>query len=187
MRNALTALLSAASLFAVAGVAPASAQTYGTPWPYPLQSTYAGPYATAPSHTGTPAYSWHRDGPYPAVVGSCDIISGNRVCSAAPAGGYANGYGYGYGPGGPIGAAVAAPFEVAGAIVSAPVAVVGAAPAPWSYGPGAPYAGAYPTVPAATGAPPYSYRTASETPQPGINGSCQILAGNRVCTSGYVP
>jgi hypothetical protein len=178
MRHALTVLLSAASLCAVAGTAPAVAQMYGpapgygygTPWPYPLQSTYAGPYATAPSHTATPAYSWHRNGPYPAVTGSCDIIAGNRICSAAPAGGYA----YGYGPGGPVGAMVAAPFDAAGAVFAAPFGARGAIAGPPVV------AASGETIAPLTGTPAYSYES-HVGPQPAVVGHCDLISGNRIC------
>jgi hypothetical protein len=204
MRHTLTALLSAASICAFAGVVPASAQAiYGTPWPYGVQSDYSGPFPTVPSHTGTPAYSYeaHNAGPYPAATGSCSIIAGNRVCTAAPA------YGYGYGYGGPFGlfgSAVAAPIDAAGALAAAPFEAAGAtagaltgapyAPAPYAaapYAPG-PYAAARvrayrwgapvkgnSVVPSATA---YSLPPSAQTARPGVVGSCSIIAGNRVCT-----
>ena len=63
----------------------------------------------------------------------------------------------------PVGAVVAAPFQVAGAVISAPFMWLG---------------GANPEA-ATTGAPAYSYSTLP--PQPGVNGYCDIIAGNRVC------
>src|SRR5579871_5130400 len=101
MRQTFAAFLGAASIAALAYAAPAAAQAvyyYGDP------ST--GP--TIASHTGAPAYSWHRTGPAPAVNGQCDIISGNHVCTSGP------GYGYGYGAD-PM---VAAPFDAAGMLVA---------------------------------------------------------------------
>ncbi len=186
MRNTLTALLSAASIAAFAGVVPAAAQAiYGTPWPYGVQSDYSGPVPTVPSHTGTPAYSYeaHNDGPYPAATGSCSIIAGNRVCTATPAYGSGYGYGaYGPGPGGLIGAAVGAPFAAAGALAAAPFEATAALT-------GAPYAvagGTYapagaPTIPSATGAPLYSYHHVG--PRPAAVGGCDVIAGNRVCNT----
>lgn len=63
----------------------------------------------------------------------------------------------------PVGTVVAAPFQVAGAVISAPFMWLG---------------GANPEA-ATTGAPAYSYSTLP--PQPGINGYCDIISGNRVC------
>jgi hypothetical protein len=63
----------------------------------------------------------------------------------------------------PVGAVIAAPFQVAGAVISAPFMWLG---------------GANPEA-ATTGAPTYSYSTLP--PQPGVNGYCDIIAGNRVC------
>ena len=112
MRHPLTALLSVGAICAFASITPALAQTvvapapaygygYGAgPWPYGPDSTFAGAYPTIPSHTGTPAYSWDNEGPWPATGGECSILAGNRVCTAAPA------YGYGYGPAGPFAAFV---------------------------------------------------------------------------------
>ncbi len=111
---------------------------------------------TIPDNTGAPAYSYRYTGAQPAMVGHCDIIAGNHVCFAGP---MASGYGYG----GPIGAVVAAPF----AVVEAPFNAVGAGMAP---------AGA--TYAPATGAPVYSY----ENRVPPQAGSCNLIAGNRVCT-----
>ena len=128
-----------------------------------VAAPFAGAAPTRPSLTGAPAYSYHRTAPVPAVGGECQIIAGNRVCTASPAYGYGYGYGpgpFGFGPGGPIGAAVAAPVSAAGAVVGAPVAAGGALAA-------APFAWATPTAPA-----------------PG--GQCNMIAGNRVCT-GYIP
>jgi hypothetical protein len=45
-----------------------------------------------------------------------------------------------------------------------------------------PYPGAAPTSPSTTGAPLYSYHYTG--PQPAAVGSCQIIAGNRVCDAG---
>jgi hypothetical protein len=63
----------------------------------------------------------------------------------------------------PVVAVVAAPFQVAGAVIAAPFMWLG---------------GANPEA-ATTGAPAYSYSTLP--PQPGLNGYCDIIAGNRVC------
>ena len=114
MRTALTAFISAASLCALGSAA--SAQTY-----------YYGAPPTIASNTGTPAYSYETQvAPQPAFNGSCDIISGNRVCSAAPAyAAPAPAYAPGYGP---VGAIVAAPFNAAGTVVTAPFGMFGAAP-----------------------------------------------------------
>jgi hypothetical protein len=82
MRQVLTALLSAGAIGAFAYATPAAAQTsYGAgPWPYGVESTYAGAYPTIPSHTGAPTYAWRNEGPWRAPGGKCEIISGNRVC-----------------------------------------------------------------------------------------------------------
>ena len=64
--------------------------------------------------------------------GECQMLAGNRVCTATPA------YGYGYGGGGPFGfgAAIAAPVNAAGALAAAPVAAAGAvAAAPFGVAP----------------------------------------------------
>jgi hypothetical protein len=79
MRHVVTALLSAGAISAFAWATPAVAQAYG-PWPYGVQSTYAGASPTLPSHTGAPTYAWHNEGPWRAPGGKCEIISGNRVC-----------------------------------------------------------------------------------------------------------
>ncbi|HZZ60749.1 MAG TPA: hypothetical protein VFE63_06195 [Roseiarcus sp.] len=177
MRHTLTALLSGASICAFAGVIPAAAQT-----------------PTIPSTVGAPAYSYHYTGPMRAPGGRCQIIAGNRVCNAAPtyayraapayaygaAPAYPYGYGYPYGyvpPGGPIGAAAAAPLAAAGAVAAAPVAAAGALL-------GAPVA----PVP-----PPAGVTTATVVPAgkvapvPGAVGGCDKIAGNMVCTGGYIP
>jgi hypothetical protein len=72
-----------------------------------------------------------------------------------------------YGPAGPIGAAVAAPFNVAGAVISAPFG--------WMSG--------SMTVASNTGTPTYSY---SSTVPPALapNGHCDLIGGNRVCFAG---
>jgi hypothetical protein len=62
----------------------------------------------------------------------------------------------------PVGAVIAAPFQVAGAVISAPFMWLGGTNA----------------EAATTGAPLYSY---SLPPQPGLNGYCDIISGNRVC------
>ncbi len=67
------------------------------------------------------------------------------------------------------GAVVAAPVNAAGTVVTAPFYIAGLAPAPYSG----------PTIPSATGAPPYSYHYTG--PIPAAVGSCEIVAGNRVC------
>jgi hypothetical protein len=63
----------------------------------------------------------------------------------------------------PVGAVIAAPFQVAGTIITAPFT--------W-LGPANPEA-------ATTGAPAYSY--SNLPPQPAFNGYCDIISGNRVC------
>ncbi len=144
MRNALMALC-AASLCTLA--APAMAQEY----------------PTVPDNTGAPPYSYRYTGPQPGAVGSCEILSGNRVCSDTPAGyGYA-GYGYGYGP---VGALIGAPF----AIVTAPFGYFG----------GMRVASSGQTYAPATGTPAYSYES-HVPPQPGAVGYCDLISGNRVC------
>ncbi len=91
MRHIVTALLSAGAIFALACATPAVAQTYGAPY-----GTSAGSSPTIPSHTGAPTYSWHDEGPWLAPGGQCQIISGNRVCTANSAfGPFAFGYGLG--------------------------------------------------------------------------------------------
>jgi hypothetical protein len=130
MRNALTALC-AVSLCAFA--APAMAQEY-------------------PSYTGAPAYH------YTGSVGSCEILSGNRVCTNTPAP-----YGYGYGP--------------VGELVGAPVAIV---TAPFGFFGGPQMASSGATYAPATGTPAYSYES-HVGPQPGAVGYCDIISGNRVC------
>jgi hypothetical protein len=194
MKYGLTALLSAAALCAFAWAAPAAAQV--------------GAYPTVSSNTGAPLYAYHRTGAVPAPSGKCEIIAGNRVCTGAPAGTYAYGYGF---PGPfPFGAAVAAPVNAAGALVAAPLAATGglvvapvnaagaivAAPlsatgalvtapvAATGAIVGAPFVAASQTVAPLTGTPAYSY---SAPPAPAIGGGCDIIAGNRVCTTGYVP
>jgi len=207
MRTALTAFISAASFCALATAASAQVvYPYYGPTPYP----WSGSAPTIPSHTGAPLYSYHCTTAQPGVVGSCSVIAGNRVCSATPAGtdNPAPAYGYGYGAGGPIGAIVAAPFNAAGAIVSAPVGgpyygngygygyrnPVGAAVAAPVEAPGAIAAapfqavGAFGAPPAgatyapATGTPAYSYESHVGA-RPGVVGHCDLIAGNRVCSA----
>jgi hypothetical protein len=139
MRIALMTLASAASLCALATTASAQDYSFG-------------------GEPGTPPYAYHHTGPQPGAVGSCQIIAGNRVCDASPAG-----FGYDQGPWGPVGAVIGAPY----AIIAAPFGVMGAA------GPGA-------TEGPGTGAPPYSYES-QLPPQPGATGYCDIISGNRVC------
>ena len=147
MRNAVMAL-SAASLFALA--APAMAQEY----------------PTVPDNTGAPLYSYRHTGPQPGAVGSCEIVSGNRVCSDTPVA-YGYGYGYGYGPGpGPIGELVGAPFAILRA--------------PFGFFNGTQVASSGETYAPATGTPAYSYES-HVAPQPGAVGYCDIISGNRVC------
>ena len=98
MRYVLRGLLSAGAICAFACATPVVAQTvhgYGAgAWPYGVDSTFAGPYPTIPSHTGAPTYSWHDEGPWLAPGGKCQIISGNRVCTTNSAfGPFAFGYG----------------------------------------------------------------------------------------------
>ena len=149
MRNALTALISAASLCVMASAASA-------------QVTYPYDGATVPDNTGAPLYGYRVTPAQPAVVGSCDIISGNRVCSSGQMGPN-NGYAYG----GPVGMLVGAPI----AIVAAPFNGFGMTAAPVMANTYAP----------ATGTPTYSYET-HVPPQPGAIGHCDLLSGNRVCT-----
>ncbi len=63
---------------------------------------------------------------------------------------------------GPVGAAVMAPFNVAGAVLAAPFGGMGGM-----------------TVAPNTGAPPYSYSTIPPSPAP--IGHCDIISGQRVC------
>jgi hypothetical protein len=130
--------LCAASLFGLA--APAMAQEY----------------PTVPDNTGAPLYSYRHTGPQPGVVGSCEILSGNRVCSDTPAG-------PGYGP---VGTLIGAPF----AILRAPFGFLG----------GTRVASSGETYAPATGTPAYSYES-HVPPQPGAVGYCDIISGNRVC------
>ena len=168
MRTALTAFISAASLCALGSVA--SAQTY-----------YYGAPPTIASNTGTPAYSYETQvPPQPAFNGSCDIISGNRVCSAAPA--YvapAPAYAPAYGP---LGAVVVAPFNAAGTVLTAPFGMFGATPGTQVvYGnPGTPYIAGTMTNPAATGTKISSYESHVGV-QPGAVGYCELISGNHVC------
>jgi len=62
---------------------------------------------------------------------------------------------------GPVGSVVAAPFNVAGAVL------------------GAPFGGGM-TVPSQTGTPTYSYGS-TVPPSPAPVGHCDIISGNRVC------
>jgi hypothetical protein len=145
MKHALMAAC-AASLCALATAA----------WAQDYPSPYAATSPTIPSNTGAPLYSYHRTGPQPGAVGSCEVISGNRVCSDTA------GYGYGYGP--------------ADGIIGAPVAVIAA---PFGFMNGTP-AGSANTPASATGAPAYSYES-HIPPQPGAVGYCDIVSGNHVC------
>ncbi len=197
MRHTLTALLSAASICAFAGVVPAAAQTY-----YPEGGPVKG-LSVVPSQT---AYSLppSEETAQPGIVGSCSIIAGNRVCTDTPANGYGYGYGHGYGAygeGGPLGAAVAAPFVAAGALAAVPFEAAGATAgaltgAPYPYAPGpysaGPYAGgpmeAYPAGPVkgesvVPSQLAYSLPPSEQTARPGFVGSCSIIAGNRVCSA----
>jgi hypothetical protein len=155
MRIALTAFLSAASLCALATAASAQTVYYDT-----------GAAPTIPSNTGAPLYSYHRTGAQPGVVGSCSIISGNRVCSAMPADDGSSA-GYAYGGGGPVGALIGAPMMV----LTAPFG-----------GPGYAYGGSGATYAPATGTPAYSYKS-QVGPQRGMFGHCRIFSGNRVCST----
>jgi hypothetical protein len=87
MRHVLAAALLSAGAICAFAATPAAAQTsYGAgPWPYGVQSTYAGAYPTIPSHTGAPTYAWHNEGPWRGPGGKCEIISGNRVCMSTRA------------------------------------------------------------------------------------------------------
>jgi hypothetical protein len=151
MKNALTAFASAASLCCALATAA---------WAQDYQYPYGGEAPTVPSNTGAPLYSYHNTAPQPGAVGSCEIISGNRVCNGNPAG-----YTYDSTPGGPVGSIIGAPF----AMIAAPFGFVGGQPA----SSGATYA-------PATGTAPYSYGS-SVPPQPGAVGYCDIISGNRIC------
>jgi hypothetical protein len=74
---------------------------------------------------------------------------------------------YDYGPAGPVGAVIMAPFNVAGAVLTAPY--------------GEMMSGSM-TVASQTGAPTYSYDTIP--PSPARNGHCDIISGNRICFAG---
>jgi hypothetical protein len=77
MRRILTALLSAGAICALTSATPALAQTF-----IPFGSTYAGSAPNEASNTGAPAYAWPDQGPWAAPNGECQIIAGNRVCTA---------------------------------------------------------------------------------------------------------
>ena len=77
------------------------------------------------------------------------------------------------------GTTVAAPFDAAGAIAAAPFGTLKPA-TPVGYAAGTPVVVGGATNPAATGAPIYSYES-HVPPQPGAVGSCDLIAGNRVC------
>jgi len=72
--------------------------------------------------------------------------------------------GYSYGPAGPVGAVVMAPFNFAGAVLSAPFGGMSTGP----------------TIASNTGTPPYSYGS-WVPPSPSPVGHCDIISGNRVC------
>jgi hypothetical protein len=143
MKHALTALLSAGSIFAFACGRPALAASNGTPPNWMKEQAQS--------------YPWMADqGPWWTPWG----IPMGEVYSAAPgyAYGYAPGYAYyGYGYGGPIGAAVAAPVNAAGALLAAPFVAAGE------------------TAGALTGAPYYGYGYAA--PAHG----CDKFANTYVC------
>ena len=183
MRHALTALLSAAAIGAFAYATPAAAQSTGGgggdanaeadqaqlhPWQADMSPRWApngvseGEVYSAGQAYG---YGYHGTG---AIRPWKSGTVGPTGAPVAPAPAYQ--YGYGYGPGGPVGAAIAAPFNAAGALVAAPFAAVSA-----------PFAGSAPTIPSRVGAPLYAYHHTG--PRPGVVGSCSIIAGNRVCTS----
>lgn len=82
MRRIVTALLSAGAICALTSATPALAQTYGIVPFLPFGSTYVGSAPDEASNTGAPAYSWQNTGPWVAPNGECQIVSGNRVCSA---------------------------------------------------------------------------------------------------------
>jgi hypothetical protein len=136
--------------------APGYGYGYGGPF-WPLGAAVEAPFSAAGAVAAAPTAGL---APAPAAVGSCEIIAGNRVCFGAPAWGYSPNYGYA--PGGPIGAAIAAPFNAAATVAAAPVAATGAV-------------AAAPLAP--VGAP--------AAPAPAVAGQCQMLAGNRVCTANY--
>jgi len=214
MRHALTALLSAASICAIAGIVPASAQAfYGAPGPYASQ--VPGAYTHYPEgglvkgdSVVPPQISYSlppsEEVAQPAVVGSCSLISGNRVCTDTPA--YTPPrYGYGYGaPGGFLGAAVGAPLAAAGALAAAPFEAAGALtgapyapgpyPAPYAAAPAYPGYATAPVGPYVAGGPvngqsvvpdqlSYSLPPSEQAPRPGVVGSCTLLSGNRVCSA----
>ena len=81
---------------------------------------------------------------------------------AQTAGGYDSNYGYG--PMGPVGSIVAAPFTVAGAVLTAPFGGMGGGM----------------TIASQTGTPTYSYGS-TVPPSPAPVGHCDIISGNRVC------
>lgn len=200
MKHTLTALLSAASICAFAGIAPASAQAfYGQPYgQYPAGGPTKGQSVVPPQISySLPSYEQRAQ---PGVTGSCQMLDGNRVCTAAPANGYGYGYGYGYGAqGGLLGAAVGAPLAAAGALAAVPFQAAGATAGALTGAPypaGAPYPVAYagapmgtypaggPTVGQSVVPPQISYSLPSyeQTARPGAVGSCSLIAGNRVCS-----
>lgn len=150
MKNALTALISAASFCAMASAA--SAQVAAYPYPAP----------TVADATGAPLYGYRVTPAQPAVVGSCDIISGNRICSSGQMGPTASS---GYGYVGPVGTIVGAPF----AVVAAPFTAFGMTSVMAN------------TSAPATGTAVYSYEN-HVPPQPGAVGHCDLISGNRICT-----
>jgi hypothetical protein len=87
MRRTLTTLLSAGAISAFAWATPALAQTFPPPF-FPFLGGAPAPVSsnnyqlTVPSHTGAPTYSWHNEGPWQALGGQCQIVSGNRVCTS---------------------------------------------------------------------------------------------------------
>jgi len=84
MRHIPIALLSAGAIVGFACATPVMAQTIGAaPASAAAYNAYGYPYGlTRRSHTGTPAYSWHTQGPWYAPGGECQILSGNHVCTS---------------------------------------------------------------------------------------------------------
>ncbi len=189
MRHTLTTLLTAASLGALALPVAASAgvgngndikyqtrQARQHPWmanqvprrPANTSARHYYPRHTAYGATGGQVYVQPTAGSLlrrPAAVlerRQCALLADHRAAL----------HGRGHLVAAPVnaaGAVVAAPVNAAGTVVTAPFYTAGLAPAPYSG----------PTIPSATGAPPYSYHYTG--PIPAAVGSCEIVAGNRVC------
>ena len=155
MRNALTALISAASLCALHQPI-GSGRRLSLPI-HRTAPTVANDVARRSMAIGTPRRT--RRG------GKLRTLS--RVTGSAASGQMGSAAGYGYGYGGPIGAIVGAPF----AVVAMPFNAFGMTGAPVMSN----------TVAPATGTPPYSYES-HVAPQPAVLGHCDLIAGNRVCS-----